>query len=87
MYAAIGTDGQRLVVWGLGETVEAAEADACAQEGYDESSIHNSIVECTQAAAELVRTGVVALEGSTPLSYQAPTRSDLARVSLRSEAR
>lgn len=29
MYAAIGTDGTREVVWGLGETEEAAVAEAC----------------------------------------------------------
>jgi hypothetical protein len=28
MYAAIGTDGVRLVVWGMGETAEASIAEA-----------------------------------------------------------
>lgn len=32
-FAAIGTDGTRAVVWGLGATEEAAEADAAEQEG------------------------------------------------------
>jgi len=31
MYAAIGTDGMREVVWGIGETEEAAEAEAASE--------------------------------------------------------
>lgn len=60
-YATIGTDGTRLVVWGIGSTVEEAEDNACQQEGI---LIQDMLtLPCTDAARALVEAGQVACEG------------------------
>jgi|GEM_PF-4270353 len=54
MTAAVGSDGTRLVVWGLGETEAEALADAARQEhGGEEMTCH----EVTEAHAAIVHGG------------------------------
>lgn len=59
-FAAVGTDGTRLVVWGLGTTEDEAEADACEQEG--SNGVELTTVQITAEQAELVRAGVVSVD-------------------------
>lgn len=66
IYAAVGSDGSRLVVWGIGETEDIARDDGerWMLEGWDEpSNTHLDIMPITSGAALLVRSGHVALEG------------------------
>jgi hypothetical protein len=58
MYAAIGTDGKRPVVWGLGRDSDAALDDALAN-GYDGDMI---TVVIDDATAKRVESGEVSCE-------------------------
>lgn len=66
-YAAIGTDGMREVVWGLGSTEAAAEADAREQEDPPEDL---RTLPITAAAADAVRAGTVGLDGRGGLTVR-----------------
>lgn len=57
-YVAIGTDGTRPVVWGLGDTYESALADAAGQEDSDA----DRAVEVSEEIAAAVRAGEVSCE-------------------------
>lgn len=59
-YAAIGSDGTREVVWGLGDTAEAAESEAC-QAGRDSGCDPELVrtVEVTPAQAARIQAGEV----------------------------
>ena len=57
-FAVIDTDGMRLVVWGLGETEDAARAEAADQEGYEETE-WNRVVEISVERAAAIRAGDV----------------------------
>lgn len=60
MFASIGSDGRRFVVWGLGETAEAAEVEARAQ-GRDAGCDPElcATVEVDAAREALIRAGDV----------------------------
>jgi hypothetical protein len=59
-YAAVGTDGVRDVVWGVGPNADAAEADALTQEGVPADLRYLPI---TSAAVEAVNGGAVGIDG------------------------
>jgi len=65
-YAAIGTDGIRPVVWGLGETEGAAGTEARIQQAQsvDGDPLNDAlvIIEVTAEQSERVTAGVVDLE-------------------------
>lgn len=58
-YAAVGTDGMRDVVWGVGLDMDAAEVDASAQEGVPSDLRY---VPITAAAVVAVEAGSVGLD-------------------------
>lgn len=64
MFAAIGTDGTREVVWGLGATVEEAEQDA--REGASNADCDPDLVRTVPVSADVAERiragGVVAAE-------------------------
>lgn len=63
MYAAIGDDGSRPVVWGLGATEEKATADA--RNELRESGVRSDlthVVAVTPKQATQIRQGVVSVE-------------------------
>ncbi len=63
MFAAIGSDGTRLVVWGLGRTEKAAEKDAIAEardSDVDPELTH--VVSITAAQAKRIRAGEVSVD-------------------------
>jgi hypothetical protein len=59
-YAAIGSNGIHLVVWGLGATEDEAQNDAETQSGGED--VEFTILPCTQAAAIAARRGEVNCE-------------------------
>lgn len=66
MIAAVGTDGRRPVVWGMGATEEEALVDA---RTHLEAGDCESYLEChaiTEAQAEVVRAGDVSWPVVTP---------------------
>lgn len=63
MFAAIGDDGTRPVVWGLGSTEEAATADARSE--LREAGVRSElthVVQVTARQAASIRQGVVSVE-------------------------
>lgn len=54
-FAAVGNDGWRPVVWGLGTTPEMAYVDALQQEGVDAGFLQ--ILPCTSETQERVQMG------------------------------
>lgn len=56
-YAAIGTDGTREVVWGLGDTEEAAMLDAAAQD--EAAGVDLRAEQISEAQAAVVEAGDV----------------------------
>jgi hypothetical protein len=72
-YATVGSNGVELVVWGLGETREAAEADA--DEHLAETTGERPelvTVPCSPATAELIRDGAVTLRDDSPARIDSP---------------
>lgn len=64
MYAAIGTDGINVVVWGLGDTPEAALDDASNQEGVQNESLETLEIDAAGVAhvkLGWVRVGIGAM--------------------------
>ena len=64
MYAAIGTDGNRPVVWGLGNNYEESVKDAQGQLlncGLPSEEFEN-VVQVTTEQADSIRCGVVGIE-------------------------
>lgn len=61
MFAAIGTDGLRFVVWGLGETEEAAEAEAAAEAGSADPQLACTVPVTAERAAD-IRAGAITAE-------------------------
>lgn len=59
-YAAVGTDGMRDVVWGVGPCADDAEAEALTQEGVPADLRYLPI---TAAAVEAVHRGAVGIDG------------------------
>lgn len=60
MIAAIGTDGMREVVWGLGDDEASCLADAALQnDGKDVGELR--LVSVSEQQAERIRAGVVAV--------------------------
>lgn len=60
MIAAVGTDGTRPVVWGVGRNEAEALADAGAQDGLDGVDLSTlDLQPITEAQAAKVRTGDV----------------------------
>lgn len=68
--AILDTDGTRTVVWGIGDTEEAARADAEQQEGYEPTQWER-IATLTDEQAELVQQGMV---GAADLKIDLSTR-------------
>lgn len=67
-FAAIGTDGTRLVVWGLGDTAEAALVDAGLQEGVDGVDLR-AVPVGPEQVAEIKRGGVGIADGWNVYRY------------------
>lgn len=67
-FAAIGTDGTRLVVWGMGDTAEAALVDAGLQEGVDGVDLRAVPVGAEQVA-EIERGGIAIADGWNVYRY------------------
>jgi len=82
-FAAIGTDGTRLVVWGLGSSERDALSDAHQQE---EAPEELEVCVCTDAAAEEIKAGGTQLEdASSDLEVRARQSWEKRKVCLRSE--
>ena len=60
-YAAIGTDGRRPVVWGLGDTAEDARCDAVIEEETWDSD-GSATVRIPASVADRIRGGEVSCE-------------------------
>lgn len=75
-FAAIGTDGTRPVVWGLGDTEEAALVDAGLQDGVDGVELRTEPVSDVQASK--IEQGVV--DWKVVCSYTDISRAELAAV-------
>ena len=60
MFVAVGSDGWRLVVWGLGSTPDAALSEAEAEVAPHGDVEAFTVHEVTEAQATAVRAGAVA---------------------------
>ncbi len=58
-FVAVGNDGRRPVIWGIGDTQEAAIADALAQDSGPTDATYLYVHPCTRAIEERLQQGDV----------------------------